>query len=719
MIVVFGCQDVSLPHLEKDAGAQGDYQTADTRFIVTDGGAPCIGPDGTEIADGSAKHYYAVAASHDCQAERELRECKDGILSGTFEHSICEKPSCTGPDGSVIAEGKSKIYYSSPQSANCATVSQQRLCVNGKLSGSDDFKHPKCSISPPCKGPSGTSLAHGEERTFYSAAVTDDCSKVAQKRKCENGQLLGDAQYALDSCRSYNACRGPDGLAIAHGKSETYYSAAKATDCSALAQNRRCNDGTLSGSASHRHRRCTAFQNCTGPDGANIAHGASKVYYSATKAAKCSDVEQRRSCADGALSGSASYRYASCSAYKSCTGPDGAVIAHGASKVYYSATKAAKCSDVDQHRSCDDGALSGSASYRYASCSAYKSCTGPDGAVIAHGASKVYYSATKAAKCSDVDQHRSCDDGALSGSASYRYASCSAYKSCTGPDGANIAHGASKVYYSATKAAKCSDVDQRRSCADGALSGSASYRYASCSAYKSCTGPDGAVIAHGASKVYYSATKAAKCSDVDQRRSCSDGTLSGSASYRYASCSAYKSCTGPDGAVIAHGASKRYYSAKEATYCSSVDYDRKCTDGSLSGSSSYRYPTCYQPPATRPIYRLYNKQTGDHLLSLSSTEGTSAGYVLEHVAFRLYTFKGRDMTQVVRCRIGGDHFASLENCGTHTYEASLGWISNVATSYAPRAVYRCYNGKDHFSTTNSSECTNNGYTVEAVGGYVP
>jgi hypothetical protein len=86
---------------------------------------------------------------------------------------------------------------------------------------------------------------------------------------------------------------------------------------------------------------------------------------------------------------------------------------------------------------------------------------------------------------------------------------------------------------------------------------------------------------------------------VSQTRTCTDGTLSGS--YQYASCQvSHQSCT-QDGVTVSHGDSHTFYSSQTAPIgqlCSAVSQSRTCTDGTLSGSASYQYGSC----ACAPIY---------------------------------------------------------------------------------------------------------------------
>lgn len=107
-----------------------------------------------------------------------------------------------------------------------------------------------------------------------------------------------------------------------------------------------------------------------------------------------------------------------------------------------------------------------------------------------------------------------------------------------------------------------------------------------------CIGPDGAVIAHGASRTYYAAETVPPgdlC--VSQARTCNDGVLSGSYTYPDCSVSGGSDCTGPDGTVIPDGGRKRYYQSDIVPGGSRCDGERReCRNGILSGS--YTYPDC-------------------------------------------------------------------------------------------------------------------------------
>ncbi|MBP9757008.1 MAG: hypothetical protein KBD06_00250 [Candidatus Pacebacteria bacterium] len=117
---------------------------------------------------------------------------------------------------------------------------------------------------------------------------------------------------------------------------------------------------------------------------------------------------------------------------------------------------------------------------------------------------------------------------------------------------------------------------------------------------RSCT-LNGNTILHGASVTTYQASNVAYGNScVSQTRTCTDGTLSGT--YAYASCTVgtATNCT-LDGVTVPHGTSKTFYTSQTAPVgqtCSSgtVSQTRTCTNGVLSGSASYQYASCSCAP---------------------------------------------------------------------------------------------------------------------------
>ncbi len=69
-------------------------------------------------------------------------------------------------------------------------------------------------------------------------------------------------------------------------------------------------------------------------------------------------------------------------------------------------------------------------------------------------------------------------------------------------------------------------------------------------------------------------------------------------------CHTYSNCS-LDGVTVNHGSSRYFFNARESTgNCSYIDYNRSCNNGVLSGSSSYRYASCasYQQCEPDPCF---------------------------------------------------------------------------------------------------------------------
>ena len=117
---------------------------------------------------------------------------------------------------------------------------------------------------------------------------------------------------------------------------------------------------------------------------------------------------------------------------------------------------------------------------------------------------------------------------------------------------------------------------------------------------------NGRTIASGSSVTAYQASSVPfgqTC--MAQVRTCSNGSLSGSAQYQYSSCSqqvtqvtTQAACT-VNGVTFANGSAQTFYSQQVVPFgetCSSVSQSRTCTNGTVSGISAYRYRTCTTAP---------------------------------------------------------------------------------------------------------------------------
>ena len=115
----------------------------------------------------------------------------DNSSSWTMTATSTATGSCTGPDGAIIPNASSTIYYKNAGSCDCSGESEVRTCKNGVLSGSN--VQPSCSAY--CNGPSSLCIANGITSTFYKTNTSNSCSSQAEDRTCTNGVLSGTAQY--------------------------------------------------------------------------------------------------------------------------------------------------------------------------------------------------------------------------------------------------------------------------------------------------------------------------------------------------------------------------------------------------------------------------------------------------------------------------------------------------------------------------------------------
>lgn len=354
------------------------------------------------------------------------------------------------------------------------------------------------------------------------------------------------------------------------------------------------------------------YQSCT-LGGISIAHGYSRTFYSKSQATynteTCGQFALTRTCNNGVLSGSSAYTYAGCvqGTAASCT-LGGTTVSHGSSHTFYSKEYGAGtsgCSGASLSRECNNGTLSGSSTYSYASCTtiAEGACR-IDGITLANGESKTLYSATTPASgqaCSAISQTRTCTNEVLSGSSTYKYATCTDPNPGCVVDGVAVSSGSSRTFYlqkHVPSTESCSSYGISRTCTNGALTENSSYRYASCSVLpeKACLVGD-TVYTHGSSTTFFNVTQApagTKCTDRDLARTCSNGVMSGSSSYQHTTCTDTASCT-LDGVTVADGVSRTFYRAETVAYgslCSSVGLTRKCVNGAFDGSALYVHEAC-------------------------------------------------------------------------------------------------------------------------------
>ena len=132
-------------------------------------------------------------------------------------------------------------------------------------------------------------------------------------------------------------------------------------------------------------------------------------------------------------------------------------------------------------------------------------------------------------------------------------------------------------------------------------------------------------VRHGRSLYFYSLRTAEDCKTVRIRRRCTDGVLSGSDNYVFASCqdrpaeneedpTRKNACGSPVtdevfriGQTVAfHGQTRTFYSSDRSADCNAISTQRTCNDGQLNGSSRYKHTYCLRVPASQPENRSCN-----------------------------------------------------------------------------------------------------------------
>lgn len=146
----------------------------------------------------------------------------------------------------------------------------------------------------------GARLAHGGAITaFRSEEVPPGETCASEIRHCANGSLSGSFTFA--ACRVIAA--GPkgcslDGVVVPHDRTITAYETLGSGRC--VTEQRRCSDGTLSGSYPDARCRVT-FKGCAF-DGLVISHDQTVDAYETLASGRC--FSEQRHCRDGVLSGS-------------------------------------------------------------------------------------------------------------------------------------------------------------------------------------------------------------------------------------------------------------------------------------------------------------------------------------------------------------------------------------------------------------------------------
>ena len=576
--------------------------------------------NGQAVAHGTSFTAYAaskVDAGGSCSAQ--LRSCTDGVISGSYAFASCEveeevtiQPVCFF-DGIAINHGTIVTAYADqnvPYGSVCNA--ELRTCNSGNLSGSNAYS--SCRVADPVACAfNSLSIAHGNSVTAYrDSAVDYGGSCLSEQRLCSNGVLSGSNAYSSCRVNEASSCTF-NGQTVSSGSSVTAYESNSVNfGSSCQTELRSCSNGTLSGSYTNAACSVASAASCTF-NGQAVAHGTSiNAYQAASVAFGSTCTSQSRTCSNGTLSGG--YTNSSCSVAgaQSCSF-NGATVNDGQSVTAYQAASVAYGSScTTENRTCFNGSLSGS--YSFGSCSVQSPATCSfNGQLIAHDASVKAYQTSSVAYGEECSfETRSCSNGTLGGSFTNSSCSVASAASCSF-GGQTVAHGSSITAYQSYSVANgqtCST--QTRSCSNGTLSGT--YTNSSCSvATPASCSLNGQTVAHGSYLKMYAYDEVPSmqsglgytCENSNSDILCQNGALMTNMNYQHTSCEAvpaskcafYTSQVSYYDApfvIVADGDSIIAYRHNSGDTwlgsCSELKEIRECSNGSLSGS--YSYLTC-------------------------------------------------------------------------------------------------------------------------------
>lgn len=266
-------------------------------------------------------------------------------------------------NGTELAEGVSVVaYLASTVPAGQTCTYQTRTCKSGVLSGSYDYALCGVQKAAACLF-DGKTIPSGSKITAYLNLAGSNCS--SEERLCTNGQLSGS--YPYGSCL-VGACRF-NGQTIANGTSVTGYDASAVDFGKSCTPNQRtCYNGGLSSHGDYASCVVGQPKSCLF-NGQTLAHGSSvKAYTTSTVPFGSSCSSEDRVCNNGNLSGSATFGTCAPEAHKACL-LSGQTIPHGGTVTSY-ASSLADANDIcfAEVRTCNEGVLSGDPQKTFLSC---------------------------------------------------------------------------------------------------------------------------------------------------------------------------------------------------------------------------------------------------------------------------------------------------------------------------------------------------------------
>jgi hypothetical protein len=378
-----------------------------------------------------------------------------------------------------------------------------------------------------------------------------------------------------------------NGLALASGSSTSGYSANTVPygqTCDSVKINVTCTNGNISPS--------NAFSACTVAPGATCSFNGQTLqtggtvtayqYMNVPYGSTCAS--ETRTCTNGTLSGSFTFGTCSVAPPASCTF-NGQTFASGmTTQGYPTATVPFGQTCQAQTITCTNGVLNPANDVAACTVQPPANCTF-NGQTVASGSSVVAFQAASVPSGQTcVSQNRTCTNGTLSGT--FTFASCVVNQPATCTfNGQTIASGATtQGYPSATVPFGQTCQAQTITCTNGVLN--PANDVASCSVLPGATCSfNGQTIQSGSSVTAYSSATVpfgSQCSSVAQTRTCTNGTLSGTSTFASCIVNPPANCTF-NGQTVASGSTVQGYPTATVPYgqtCQSQTIT--CTNGNLN-----------------------------------------------------------------------------------------------------------------------------------------
>lgn len=205
--------------------------------------------NGELLAEGQKVTAYLLSsADHGSTCQSEVRECKDGQLSGNYAYRSCvvgEGAWCLFNGLSIPDGGSIRAFLNSTVKYGGSCQSQERFCKNGILDGQYNSSSCGIAVGKTCKF-NGRDLANGDSvKASETSSVPFGKKCKNQMRECQDGILSGSGQF--ESCAEGVplACLF-NGQVIPHdGEVTAYKDSAVPSSETCQSQKRVCTNGVL------------------------------------------------------------------------------------------------------------------------------------------------------------------------------------------------------------------------------------------------------------------------------------------------------------------------------------------------------------------------------------------------------------------------------------------------------------------------------------------